>query len=173
MGLQETLSQVLNSVTAGNASDVDVDSAYDRVAGEIPSGDLSESIAHVFNSDQTPAFEQMLGGLFNQSSPDQKAGLLTQILGALGPNAAQVLGGTAGLGGLAALLQKGGTVTAQQAQEVSPETVQVLAQKASQTNPSIVDKASEFYAQHPALVKGIGAGALALLMSHLSGRTKH
>ncbi|RPH66377.1 MAG: hypothetical protein EHM78_23680 [Myxococcaceae bacterium] len=173
MGLQETLSQVLKSVTAGNASDVDVDSAYDRVAGEIPSGDLSEGIAHVFNSDQTPAFEQMLGGLFNQSSPDQKAGLLTQILGALGPNAAQVLGGTAGLGGLAALLQEGGTVSPQQAQEVSPETVQVLAQKASQTNPSIVDKAAQFYAEHPALVKGIGAGALALLMSHLSGRTKH
>jgi hypothetical protein len=84
-----------------------------------------------------------------------------------------VLGGTAGLGGLAALLQKDGTVSSQQAQELSPETVQVLAQKASQTNPSIVDKAAEFYAQHPALVKGIGAGALALLMSHLSGRTKH
>ena len=76
-----------------------------------------------------------------------------------------MLGGTAGLGGLAALLQKGGTVTPEQAQEVSPEAVQVLAQKASQTNPSIVDKASQFYAQHPALVKSIGAGALALLMS--------
>jgi len=173
MGLQETLSQVLSSVTAGNATDADVDSAYDRVAGEIPSGDLSEGIAHVFNSDKTPAFDQMLGGLFNQSSPDEKAGLLTQILGALGPNAGQVLGGTAGLAGLAALLQKGGTVSPQQAQEVSPETVQELAQKASQTNPSIVDKASQFYAEHPALVKSIGAGALALLMSHLSGRTKH
>lgn len=55
----------------------------------------------------------------------------------------------------------------------APEAVQVLAQKASQTNPSIVDKASQFYAQHPALVKSIGAGALALLMSHLSGRTRH
>lgn len=173
MGLQETLSQVLSSVTAGQASDADIDSTYDKVAGEIPQDDLSASIAHVFNSDKTPAFEQMVGGLFNQSNPEQKAGLLTQILGALGPNAAQVLGGTAGLGGLAGLLQKGGTIDPQQAQEVSPAAVQELAQKASQANPSIIERASQFYAQHPALVKGIGAGALALLMSNLSGRTKH
>src|SRR5678815_3477597 len=137
MGLQETLSQVLSSVTAGQASDADIDSTYDKVAGEIPQDDLSASIAHVFNSDKTPAFEQMVGGLFNQSNPEQKAGLLTQILGALGPNAAQVLGGTAGLGGLAGLLQKGGTIDPQQAQEVSPAAVQELAQKASQANPSI------------------------------------
>ena len=173
MGLQETLTQLLSSVTAGKTSDADVDSTYDKVAGEIPQEDLSASIAHVFNSDKTPPFEQMVGGLFDQSNPEQKAGLLTQLLGGLGPSAAQVLGGTAGLAGLTSLLQKGGTVAPQQAQEVSPETVQVLAQKASQANPSIVDKASQFYAQHPTLVKGIGAGALALLMSNLSGRTKH
>src|SRR4029453_6310749 len=71
------------------------------------------------------------------------------------------------------LLQKGGRCDPQQAEEVSPETVQVLAQKASQANPSIVDSASQFYPQHPALVKGIGAGARALLMSNLSSRTKH
>jgi hypothetical protein len=172
MGLQEMLSQVLSSVTSGKASDADIHSAYDKVAAQIPAGDLSASIAHVFNSDQTPAFEQMIGGLFNQSSPEQKAGLLTQILGGLGPNAAQVLGGTGALAGLTGLLQKGGTVTPQQAQQISPEVVQILAQKARQLNPSIVDKASQFYAQHPALVKGIGAGALALLMSQLSARTK-
>ena len=170
MGLQETLSQVVSSVASGKASDADIHSAYDKVAGQIPQGDLSAGIAHVFNSDQTPAFEQMVGGLFKQSNPEQKAGLLTQLLGGLGSNASQVLGGTGALAGLTGLLKGGGTVTPQQAQDVSPEAVQVLAQKANQTNPSIVDKASQFYAQHPTLVKGIGAGALALLMSHLSGR---
>ena len=172
MGLQETLSQVISSVTSGKASDADIHSAYEKIAGDIPQGDLSASIAHVFNSDQTPAFEQMLGGLFKQSNPEQKAGLLTQLLGGLGPNAAQVLGGTGALAGLTGLLKGGGTVTPQQAQDVSPDTVQVLAQKANQANPSIVDKASQFYAQHPALVKGIGAGALALLMRHISGRAR-
>ena len=169
MGLQETLSQVMSAVESGKVSDADIHSAYEKVAGQIPQGDLSASIAHVFNSDQTPEFDQMIGGLFKQSTPDQKAGLLTQLLGGLGPNAAQVLGGTGALAGLTGLLQKGGTVTPQQAQQISPDTIQILAQKARQLNPTVVDKASQFYAQHPTLVKSIGAGALALLMSHLSG----
>jgi hypothetical protein len=173
MGLQESLSQVLSSVTAGKVSDADIPSTFDKVAGEIPQEDLSAGLTHVFNSDQTPDFHKIVGGLFDQSNPQQKAGLLTQLLGGLGPNAAQVLGGTAGLAGLTSLLGKGGTVAPQQASEISSETVQVLAQKASQANPSIVDKASQFYAQHPTLVKGLGAGALALLMRHISGRTTH
>ena len=105
MGMQEALSQVLSSVTSGKASDADIHSAYDKVAGQIPQGDLSAGIAHVFNSDQTPPFEKMVGGLFNQSNPEQKAGLLTQILGGLGPNGAKVLGGTGALAGLTGLLQ--------------------------------------------------------------------
>ena len=176
MGLQESVTQVLNSVTAGKVSDADIPSTFDKVAGQIPQEDLSAGLTHVFNSDQTPAFEKLVGGLFDQSNPQQKAGLLTSLLGGLGPNAAQVLGGTAGLAGLTSLLGKGGTVgtvAPDQAADISTETVQVLAQKASQTNPSVVDKASQFYAQHPTLVKGLGVGALALRMRHISGRTTH
>ncbi len=35
---------------------------------------------------------------------------------------------------------------------------------------SVVDMASQFYAQHPTLIKSLGAGALALIMSHMSRR---
>jgi len=158
MGWQDTLGQVLNTISKGNASDADVHAAYDKVVGAIPQGDLSVGIAHVFNSDKTPDFAQMLGGLFNQSSPEQKAGLLNQITGALGPNAAQLLGGSGALAGLAAILKPGEPVTPQQAQQVSPDAVKVLAQQASQKNPSIVDTAANFYAQHPALVKSTARG---------------
>jgi hypothetical protein len=164
MGWQDTLGQLVNAVATGKASDADIHAAYDKVAGGVPKGDLAEGISHVFNSDQTPDFGQMVGGLFNQSSPEQKAALLNQFLGALGPNAGQLLGS----GALAGLLKPGATVTPQQAQSVSPDAVQVLAQQASQKNPSIVDTAAQFYAQHPALVKTIGAGALAVLMSRIS-----
>jgi len=37
--------------------------------------------------------------------------------------------------------------------------------------PIYVEQASSFYAQHPQLVQGLGAGALALIMSHMSKRT--
>ena len=63
---------------------------------------------------------------------------------------------------------QGGNVSAAQAQQVSPQAIQVLAQKAREINPGIVDAVSGFYAKNPQLVKAIGAGALALLMSRLS-----
>jgi hypothetical protein len=168
MGLSDALGQLLQKVSGGSTSEAEVHSAYDQVAGAVPQGALAAGLAHAFNSDQTPPFEQMLGGLFQQSAPDQKAALLNQMIGALGPGAAQTLGGTGALAGLAGLLKGGAAVTPQQAQDVSPEQVQVLAKQASQKNPSIVDTVAGFYAQHPQVVKAIGAGALALLMSHIS-----
>jgi hypothetical protein len=112
----------------------------------------------------------MVSDLFHQSSPDQKAGLLNQLLGALGSSGfAKALGG-AGLGGWPQTAQAGGSVTPQAAEQVSPEAVQVLAQQAAAKDPSIIDRAATFYAQHPTLVKSIGVGALALLMSRISSR---
>jgi hypothetical protein len=168
MGWQDALEQVFQKMAGGKASDAEVHSAYDQVAGVVPPGTLADGIAHVFNSDKTPPFEQMLGGLFQNSTPEQKAGVLNQVLGALGPSASQAIAGSGALAGLAGLLKSGATLTPQQAEDVSPDQVKVLAQQASQKNPGIVDAAAEFYSQHPQLVKTVGAGALALLMSKIS-----
>jgi hypothetical protein len=171
MGLLDSLGDILKQATSGNVSEGQVHDAFDRVARTVPQGDLAGGLAHVFNSDQTPPFEQMLSGLFNQSSPDQKAGILNQILGSLGPGGvSQVLGtigGAGALGGLAGVLS-GGKVTPEQAQQVSPADVQVLAQHAARQDPSVVNAAASFYAQHSTLVKAIGAGALAFVLSRLS-----
>ena len=167
MGWADGLGQVLQNVLGGKASDAEVHSAFDKVAGAAPQGELAQGLSHVFNSDQTPPFEQMVGGLFGKSNPDQKAGMLNQMLSALGPSAGGVLGG---LGGLASVLQGGGTVTPAQAQQVSPQDVEAIAKKAQQANPGIVDSISGFYAKNPQLVKAIGVGALAMLMSRLAKR---
>ena len=168
MGILDSLGDLLKQVSSGSAPEAQVHAAYDQVAQNVPQGTLAEGIAHVFNSNETPPFEQMVSGLFGKSSSDQKAGLINQILGTLGPaGASQVLGGAGSLSSLAGLLSSG-SVTPQQAEQVTPETVQVLAQQAAQQNPSIVDAAASFYAQHSTLVKTIGAGALALLMNKIS-----
>lgn len=169
MGLLDDLGGLAKQFAAGGASSADVHTAYDQVANTVPQSTLADGISHAFKSDQTPPFEQMVSNLFGQSNPDQKAGLLNQILGALGPNAAQALGTSGALAGVSGLLS-GGTVTPQQAQQVSPQAVQVLAQQAAKKDPTIMDKAAGFYAQHPTLVKAIGAGALALLLSKMSRR---
>lgn len=167
MGLMDNLGSIVDQFTRGNASDADVHGAYDQVASAVPQESLAAGLGHAFKSDQTPPFEQMVSGLFGQSNPDQKAGLLNQLLGSLGPGGGSQVLSTLGLGGLAGAVA-GGNVTPQQAQQVSPEAVQTLARHAATQDPSIMDKAAGFYAQHPTLVKAIGAGALALLMSKIS-----
>jgi hypothetical protein len=167
MGLLDNLADLLKQASSGSAPEKDVHAAYDQVAKTVPQGQLAEGLAHAFNSDATPPFEKMLSGLFSQSGADQKAGILNQVLGALGPGGVTQALGASGLGGLAGVLA-GGAVTPQQAQQIPPDAVEVLAQHAAKKDPSIVDAAAGFYAQHPTLIKAIGAGALALLMSRIS-----
>ena len=170
MGLLDNLSNIASQLASGNASAADVHSTYDQVARAVPQGELAGGLSEAFRSDQTPPFEQMVTGLFNQSSPDQKAGLLNQLLAALGSGgAAQALASSGGLAGVAGMLS-GGQVTPQQASQVPPQAVEILAQQAAKKDPSIIDRAAGFYAQHPTLVKAIGVGALALLMSKISKR---
>ena len=170
MGILDDLSDIAKRAGGGNASATEVDSAYDQVAEAVPQSSLADGLSHAFKSDQTPPFERMVSGLFEKSSPDQKAGLLNQLLGALGSSGAmQALGASGALAGLGGLLS-GGRVTPQEAERIPPEAVEVLAQQAATKDPSIVDRAAGFYAQHPTLVKVIGIGALALLMSRISAR---
>jgi len=137
---------------------------FQQVAQAAPPATLANSLSAAFRSDQTPPFGQMVGHLFGQSDPNQRAGLLNTLIGSIGP---QALSGGA-LSGLAGLLGGGqGQVTPQQASQVPPQAVQELAANAATQNPGIVDNVSNFYSQHPTLVKSLGAGALAMLLSHM------
>src|SRR5947209_9265414 len=138
---------------------------YQQAAPSVPSSHLADALSEAFRSGQTPPFGQMLGTLFSNSNPQQRAGLLNQLLSTVGPG---VLA-SGGLGSLAGLFGGGNAqVTPEQANQVSPDAVKQLAEHAEKQNPSIVDQASQFYAQHPTLVQALGAGTLALVMSHLS-----
>ena len=54
-------------------------------------------------------------------------------------------------------------VSPQEATQVTPEQVQQIAARAEQSSPSIIDKMSEFYAQHVRLE----AATLALAAAHI------
>jgi hypothetical protein len=141
-----------------------VEQDYSQVAPSAPQSHLASGLAEAFRSDETPPFGQMLSTLFGNSNGQQRAGILNRLLGAVGPG----MLASGGLSSLAGLLRGGNNVTPEQADKVPPETVQQLAEHAEKQNPSIVDQASAFYAQHPTLVQALGAGSLALIMSHLS-----
>ncbi|HZS54457.1 MAG TPA: hypothetical protein VFA65_08640 [Bryobacteraceae bacterium] len=138
---------------------------FERVAQSAPQDHLAAGLAEAFRSNQTPAFPSMLASMFGQSNGQQRAGILSQLLGSAGAGGGTGLGAT-----LSSLLGSGQAVTPEQASKVSPEEVQQLAEQAHKHNPSIVETASNFYAQHPQLVQGLGAGAMALIMSHMSRR---
>jgi hypothetical protein len=132
---------------------------YQRVAQAAPSDVLASGLAEAFRSEKTPAFPQMLANMFGQSNPNQQAGLLNQLLSALGPAAASILPGVTGP-----------NVTPQQASQVTPDQVQQIAEQAQNKRPSVIDQVSSFYAQHPDVVKAAGGMALSIMLQHIVRR---
>lgn len=137
---------------------------FDKVAGTAEPSHLASGIAQAFRSNDTPPFAEMVKGLFSQSNDQQRAGLINQLLGSSGAGAGI---GSLLTGELGNILQGRNQVSPQEASQVSPETVKQLAEQAHSNNPSIVDTISQFYSQHPGLVKTLGSGALALVMAHM------
>jgi len=78
---------VLNQYRGASASNppATVERDYSEVASQAPA-DLASGGATAFRSDQTPPFGQMLGSLFSKSNGQQRAGILNQLLGAVGPS---------------------------------------------------------------------------------------
>jgi hypothetical protein len=144
---------------------------FDEVAQQSNPNDLGNGVAAAFRSDATPPFGQMVGDLFGRSDPQQRAGILNQILQTVGPSVLATLGGGVlgrVLGGAASGAAP--TITPAQAAQVSPEDAAAIAAHAEQHDSSIVDKAGAFYAQHPALVKSLGAAALAIVLGRMHGQ---
>jgi hypothetical protein len=146
----------------------DVHAHFDQVSQAAPSNVIADGLSAAFASDRTPAFGQMLSILFNNSNGDQKAGVINQLLSSVGPSVfSQVLSGA----GLSAALGAGKTeLSPEEAQRISPEAVQQLASHAQKSNSSIVDSVSNFYAQHPTLVKTLGSTALSIALAKIAQR---
>ncbi|MGC1256748.1 MAG: hypothetical protein WA867_14405, partial [Candidatus Acidiferrales bacterium] len=124
----DKLGNLLKQYTSGGAAAApapDVHAHFDQVAQVAPTSAIAEGLTAAFNSDKTPAFGQMLSTLFNNSSGDQKAGVINQLLSSVPPGTlTQILSGA----GLAGLVGAGKTqLTPDQAQKLSPEAVQQLA----------------------------------------------
>src|SRR4051794_26832446 len=162
MSWMDQIGNILQHYTgagAGTASaPSEVHEHFDQVAQAAPQSALANGLSESFRSNQTPPFDQMLSNLFSHSDSQQKAGILNRLLGASGA------GIMSQIPGLSGLLQPGQQITPQQADRVPTDTVQQIAAHAEQKNPSIVDQASQFYAQHPDVVKALGGAALAIMI---------
>ena len=86
MGLMDMLTQ---AVSGGSGPQ-----QFEQVAQNAPNDVLAKGLSAAFASDQTPAIGNMVGQLFGQSNGTQQAGMLNQLLGALGPGVMAGLAGT-------------------------------------------------------------------------------
>jgi hypothetical protein len=141
---------------------------FDEVAPQVPPEVLGDGIAQAFRSDQTPAFGNMVEQLFGGSNPSQRAGLLNQLIAAVGPAVLGKLGGLFGGGGMGS---GSTTITDTDAARVSPTQVREMAEAAQKSDPGVLDRIGGFYAQHPELVKMLGGAALAIALGRMAHRT--
>ena len=172
------LGSLLQQYVGGGSPTANVQEHFDQVAQNAPPEAVSDGLAAAFDSDSTPPFGQMVGQLFGAGNPSQRAGMLTNLIAGIAPAVLSSLasgGGGSGVGGILGRLMPGGNapaaVTPEQASNVTPAEVEQIAQHAQQHDPGIVEQMSDFYAQHPQLVKSLGAAALAIVLGKMANRS--
>jgi len=159
------LGNLLNQYLGGGANPAQAENDFDHVAQNSPLAALAQGVTQALRSDQTPPFGQMVGQMFSNGNPEQRAGMLNQLLANINPGLlSSVAGGI--FGNLAGGDQA--RVSPEQAAQLSPQQVQELAAKAEQQNPGIVERMGDFYAQHPTLIKTIGGAALAVALGAMA-----
>lgn len=150
-----------------NVPKEEADKHFDQVAAAAPPSAVSGALADAMRSSDTPPFSQLTGQLFGNSGGDQKARVINELLAAAGP----MLAGS-GVGGMLGGLLSGGRITPEAAQQVPPEAVQQMAQHAEQHDPSIIDRISNIYSEHPTIIKTLGSGVLAVALAKFANRVQ-
>ncbi len=157
MDLGGMLGNLLQQYTGGAAQSGSPHDHFDQVSQNVDQGSLASAIGGMIRSNETPAFSQIAGQIFGNGNADQKAAILNGLLA-----------GVPALSNLIPGLGSGGSVTPQQAQNISPDVVAQAAATAEKHDPSIIDQMSSIYAAHPALVKTLGAGAMIVALREIA-----
>ena len=168
MGLLDALTQIVNAATQNaQPQQQHVDEVMHTAAPDV----LSQGLREAFDSQQTPSIGEMVGQMFGQSSGQQQAGLINQIIQALGPAGAAALAG----GVLQKVMKPGEQqVSAAAANQLSPAEISAVVNEAQSQRPELTQQLSDFYAQHSSLIKALGGVALlaaAIKMKQYSERT--
>ena len=144
---------------------------FDSVAREAPEDDIGDGLEEAFRSEATPPFEQMVGQLFDRSGPEERAGLLNEILGSLGGGTGGALASGA-LGGLLRNAGRGSQISPGDTRTIPVSEVESATAQAARENPGLISKLSRFYARHPQLVHNLGNAALAIAMGRMARRRR-
>ncbi len=153
MGLLDTLTQIVNAASQNSQPQQQQVEELQQAPADV----LSQGLREAFDSKDTPSIGNLVGQMFGQSSNQQQAGLINQIIQALGPAAATALAG----GVLQKVLKPGSDqVEAADVAQLSADEVTSVVNEAQAQRPELSQQLSEFYSQHSGLIKALGSVAL-------------
>jgi hypothetical protein len=167
MDWMQQIGGVLNRYAQGRGDHLQAASDFDHIAQGAPRDVLGAGLADAFRSDQTPPFASMLSQMFGQSGGTQRAGVLNALITSLGPMVVSRILAQRN-SAAAARVQAGTLIPADIADQIKPEDVEALAAEAERKDPSVVDRLGQFYADQPALIKGLGGAALVVAMAKIA-----
>jgi hypothetical protein len=167
MSFLSGIGDLLKQYSDGSTGAPAVEQHFDQVAQAVPSSALASGLAEAFRSGETAPFPQMAAELFAHGNSQQRAGVLNSLMAAVGPAMLSQFAGSAPNSPLTALLRSG-SVTPAETANVSPADVQALTDHVQKQDPSIIDRVSEIYAEHPTLIKTLGATALTIAMKKIA-----
>ena len=159
------LGNLLQQYIGGAIDPARAEQDFPQAAQQAPRGAVAQGVTEALRSDQTPPFAQMVSQLFGRSDPQQRAGMLNQLLANVSPAMLTALAG-----GIGNLFGQNGQpqVTPEPAEKITPQQVEEIASTAEQHNPGIVDRIGDFYAEHPQLVQALGGAALAIVLGKIA-----
>jgi hypothetical protein len=167
MDWMQQLGGVLNQYASGRGDHTQAPADFDHIAKGAPRDAIAAGLSEAFRSDQTPPFARMLSQMFGQSGGSQRAGVLNALITSLGPAVVSRI--LASRNAQAAKhVESGQPVGPQVAEQIQPEDVEALAAEAERTDPSIIERLGHFYADQPALIKGLGGAALVVAMAKIA-----
>lgn len=150
-----------------NAGSDQVEADFTQASQHASQEAMAGGVTQALRSDQTPPFASIVGQLFGNGDIGQRTGMVNQLIHTLGPSVLSSIAGGA-LGKMFSGNNASAQLTQDQVEQLSPGQVNEIAATAEQHNPSVVDQMGRFYAQHPNLVKGIGAAGLAIALGHIA-----
>lgn len=157
MSLFDTLNQILANARTPEPNQID------QITRDLSPADLKSGVGDALRSKETPQLSSIVADMFERATPQQRADILNTLTEKLGPGA---LAGVAG--GVLAGHEGSDTprVPLDKATQITSDQVRdVVTTARSADEPGVFDRISGFYAEHPDLVKTLGAGALMIALA--------
>jgi hypothetical protein len=137
---------------------------FSEVARSVPSKTIAHGLAAALRADQSASFGRKVAELFVHSNAELRVRTLNLLL-ENSSKPTQSSWASAGLFGLVPCMRQ---IESETAMHIAPEAISVLAEESEQCDPDVVDRISALYAQHPAIVRALGARAISIIMTHIA-----